>query len=140
MARNERGSAYCRGCGLRLFVGYVIDQIRVRGSEDIPTRSMIKPQRRFYSSALMPEYSLKLDQRQSCGRRTKPALTGFSWIYSTFSLYSCTVRKARSKNRGCQSSPSAPRPRLMALIKLYFTDLMASEMLAGCSGAQMECQ
>ena len=108
--------------------------------EGILTRSIIKPQRRLCSSTLMPEYSLKLDHRQSCGRRTKPALTGFRWIYSTFSLYSCAVRKARSKNRGCQSSPSAPRPRLMALIELCFTDLMASEMLAGCSGAQMACQ
>ena len=25
---------------------------------------------------LMPEYSLTLDHRQSCGRRTRPALTG----------------------------------------------------------------
>jgi hypothetical protein len=34
---------------------------------------MVKPHRRFCSSALMPEYSLKLDpawRDQSCGRRT----------------------------------------------------------------------
>src|SRR5208337_1421283 len=30
-------------------------------------------------------------------------------MYSTFSLYSLTVRRARSKNLGCRSSPSAPR-------------------------------
>jgi len=48
----------------------VIGQIRVLGSEGILTRSMVKPHRRFCSSALMPEYSLKLDHRQSCGRRT----------------------------------------------------------------------
>src|SRR5580658_3770223 len=134
------GSADRRGCGLRLLVGCAIDQIRVHGSEGILTRSMTKLQRRFCSPTLMPEYSLKLDQRQSCGPRTKPALTGFEWIYSTVSLYSCTVRNARSKNRGCHSSPSVPRPRLMPLVELCFTDLMASEMLIGCGGAQMACQ
>lgn len=34
------------------------DQIRARGSEGILTRSTIKPQRSFCSSALMPAYSL----------------------------------------------------------------------------------
>ncbi len=35
-------------------------------------------------------------------------------MYSTFSLYSLTVRRARSKNLGCQGSPSAPRRWLTA--------------------------
>jgi hypothetical protein len=34
------------------------DQIRARGSEGILTRSAIKPQRSFYSSVVMPAYSL----------------------------------------------------------------------------------
>lgn len=54
-----------------------VDQIRVRGSEGILRRSMIKPQRRFCSSALMPAYSLKLNHVQSCGWRTRPARNGF---------------------------------------------------------------
>jgi hypothetical protein len=52
------------------------DQIRVRGSEGSLTRSMVKAQRCFCSTALPPAYSLKLDHFQSCGRRTRPALTG----------------------------------------------------------------
>jgi hypothetical protein len=36
---------------------------------------------------------------------------------STFSLYSLTVRGARSKNLGCRNSPSAPQRSLAALIE-----------------------
>ena len=108
-----------------------MDQIRVPGSEGIRTRSMVNPQRCFCSSALTAAYSLKLDHFQSCGRLTSPARTGFMWMYSTFSFYSLTVRRARSKNRGCQSSPSVPRRRLIALIELCFTDFMASEIVVG---------
>jgi hypothetical protein len=50
-------------------------------------------------------------------------------MYSTFSLYSLTLRRAQSKNRGCHSSPSAPRRWLTALIELCFTDFMASEIV-----------
>jgi hypothetical protein len=61
-------------------------------------------------------------------------------MYSTFSLYSLTVRRARSKNLGCQSSPSAPRRWLTALVELCFTDFMASEIVTGYTGAPMQCQ
>src|SRR5580700_2432396 len=55
------GSADRRGCGLRLFVGCATDQIRVRGSDRILTRSKIEPQRRSCASAPMPEYPMKVD-------------------------------------------------------------------------------
>jgi len=55
-------------------------------------------------------------------------------------VYSLTVRRARSKNLGCHSSPSVPRRWLTALIELCFTDLKASEIVTGYTGAQMPCQ
>ena len=39
-------------------------------------------------------------------------------MYSTFSLYSLTLRRARSKNRRGQTLPSAPRHWLTVLIEL----------------------
>ncbi len=61
-------------------------------------------------------------------------------MVSTVSLYSSTAPSARSKKRACQSSPSAPRRRWMALLELCFTDLMTSEIVTGYVGAQMACQ
>src|SRR5208337_344749 len=66
-------------------------------------------------------------------------------MYSTFSSYSLTVRRARSKhalspaegNLGCHSSPSAPRRWLTALLELCFTDFMASEIVTGYTGASL---
>jgi hypothetical protein len=40
---------------------------------------------------------------------------------------------------GCHNSPSSPRSLLTALIKLSFTDFMASEIVVGCMGAQKQC-
>ncbi len=47
------------------------------GSDGIFTRSIVNPQRRSCSAALTPEYSFTLDHRQSWGRITSPAFTGF---------------------------------------------------------------
>ena len=74
-----------------------VGQIRVLRSEGIITRSMVRPHRRSCSAALIPEYSFTLDHRQPCGRSTSPALTGLRCMYSTLSLYSFTLRRARSK-------------------------------------------
>jgi len=92
------------GFSFAMRVVYVLSDT-VSGIGGHPARSMGRPQRRFCSAALMPEYSLKLDHFQSCGRETSPALTGFMWMYSPFSLYSFTVRRARSK-RSCHSERS----------------------------------
>ncbi len=51
-------SADRRGCGLRLFVGYAIDQIRVRGSEGILAR-------RWSSRTVMKKYRLEGKGRRS---------------------------------------------------------------------------
>jgi hypothetical protein len=61
-------------------------------------------------------------------------------MYSTFSLYSLTVRRARLKNLGCRSSPLAPRRWLTALIEICLTDFMAREIVTGYSGAPMQRQ
>jgi|GEM_PF-1712294 len=61
-------------------------------------------------------------------------------MYSTFSLYSFTVRRARSKKRGCHNSPDSPRRRLIKIIELVLMDFITSEIVAGYTGAQMRCQ
>jgi len=40
---------------------------------------------------------------------------------------------------GLHSSPSSPRSWLTALIEISFTDLGASEVVVGYTGAQMQC-
>src|SRR5271167_2531075 len=61
-------------------------------------------------------------------------------MYSTFSLYSLTVRKARSKKRPCHSSPCSPRHRLIKISELILTDFIATEIVSGYRGAQIACQ
>jgi hypothetical protein len=60
-------------------------------------------------------------------------------MYSTFSLYSFTVRRARSKKRPCHSSPDAWRRRLTRIIELILMDFITTAMVSGWAGAQMGC-
>ncbi len=52
----------------------------------------------------------------------------------TFSLYSFTVRNARSKKRCCHNSPEAWRCRLINIIELILMDFITTEIVRGRPG------
>ncbi len=61
-------------------------------------------------------------------------------MYSTVSLYSFTVRNARSKKRPCHNGPDARRSRLICRVELTLIDSITRETVPGSRGNRMACQ